>query len=140
MASNRVATPPMVRGLPVLGNTIDALRDVCGLLAQAYHIHGPVFRLSRLGREATVLAGIKANEFFLAHEDELFYSHDVYHYLSSEGGSDHSFVALDGPSHRHLRDEMRLGYSRQLVADKVPKLVVQAVPAQALMLAVGAPT
>jgi len=64
MASNRLAaTPPMVRGLPVLGNTIDALRDVCGLLAQAYHLHGPVFRLSRLGREATVLAGIKANQF-----------------------------------------------------------------------------
>ena len=72
MTSNRAATPPMVRGLPVLGNTIDALRDVCGLLAQAYQLHGPVFRLSRLGREATVLAGIKANEFFLAHEEELF--------------------------------------------------------------------
>jgi cytochrome P450/CRP-like cAMP-binding protein len=113
----------MVRGLPVLGNTIDARRDVCGLLAQAYHIHGPVFRLSRLDSEATVLAGIKANEFFLAHEDELFRSRDIYHYLSSESGTDHSFVALDGPSHRHLRDQMRLGYSRQLVADKVPKLV-----------------
>jgi CRP-like cAMP-binding protein/cytochrome P450 len=82
-----------------------------------------VFRLSRLGREATVLAGIKANEFFLEHEDELFYSRDVYHYLSSEGGTEHSFVALDGPAHRHLRDEMRLGYSRQLVVGAVPKLV-----------------
>jgi len=118
MARNRLgATPPLVRGLPVLGNTIDALRDVCGLLAQGYHTYGLVFRLSRLGREATVLAGVKANQFFLEHEDELFYSRDVYHHLSSEGGTDHNFVALDGPAHRHLRDEMRLGYSRQLVAD-----------------------
>jgi cytochrome P450/CRP-like cAMP-binding protein len=124
MAFSRLDTPPpIVRGLPVLGNAIGALRDVCGLLAQAYHIHGPVYRLSRFGREATVLAGLTANEFFLAHEDELFYSRDVYHYLSSESGTDHSFVALDGPAHRHLRDEMRLGYSRQLVAGMVPKLV-----------------
>jgi cytochrome P450/CRP-like cAMP-binding protein len=124
MASNRLdAAPPLVRGLPVLGNTIDALRDVCGLLAQAYHTYGPVYRLSRLGREATVLAGVKANQFFLEHEDELFYSRDIYHHLSSEGGTSHNFVALDGPAHRHLRDEMRLGYSRQLVADAVPKLV-----------------
>jgi cytochrome P450/CRP-like cAMP-binding protein len=113
----------MVRGLPVLGNTIDALRDVCGLLAQAYHTYGPVFRLSRLGREAVVLAGIDANEFFLRNEDTLFYSHDIYHYLSSEGGTDHSFIALDGAPHRRLRNQMRLGYSRQLVAGTVPGLV-----------------
>jgi cytochrome P450/CRP-like cAMP-binding protein len=117
------AAPPMVRGLPVLGNTLDALRDVCGLLAQAYHTHGPIFRLSRLGREATVLAGIEANEFFLQNEDALFYSRDIYHYLSSEASTDHSFIALDGPPHRRLRDQMRLGYSRQLVAGAVPSLV-----------------
>ena len=48
---------------------------------------------------------------------------DIYRHLSSEGGTPHSYIALDGPDHRHLRDEMRLGYSRQLVADVVPKLV-----------------
>src|SRR5436190_1318377 len=110
------ASPPMMRGLPVLGNTLDALRDVCALLAHGYHIHGPVFRLSRLGREATVLAGIKANQFFLENDSELFYSRDIYRHLSSEGGTDHSFIALDGPDHRQLRDQMRLGYSRQMVA------------------------
>jgi CRP-like cAMP-binding protein/cytochrome P450 len=119
----------MVRGLPLLGNTIDALRDVFGFLVQAYHTYGPVYRLSRFGREATILAGIKANEFYLQNET-LFYSRDSYKHLSSEGGTDHNFVALDGPPHRHLRDEMRLGYSRQLVAGTVPRLV-EAVQAQA---------
>jgi cytochrome P450/CRP-like cAMP-binding protein len=106
-----------------LGNRLDAHRDVCGLLAQAYHSYGPVFRLSRLGRETTVLAGVTANQFFLENEAALFYSHDIYQHLSSEGGTDHSFIALDGPAHRRLRDQMRLGYSRQLVAGAVPSLV-----------------
>jgi cytochrome P450/CRP-like cAMP-binding protein len=128
----------MVRGLPVLGNTIDALRDVCGLLAQAYQTYGPVFRLSRLGREATVLAGIEANEFFLQNEDTLFYSKDIYHYLSSEGGTGHSFIALDGPPHKRLRNQMRLGYSRQLVAGAVPSLV-EYVRAQARALPADRP-
>lgn len=131
MASNpRAATPPLLRGLPVLGNTVDALRDVCGLLEQGYHQHGPVFRLRRLGREAVVLAGIEANEFFLANDSALFYSRDVYHHLAREGGADHTFIALDGPDHRHLRDQLRLGYSRQLVAGAIPDLVAQ-VQAQA---------
>lgn len=137
MASNHRSTlaksPPLVRGLPVLGNTLDALRDVCALLVQGYHSYGPVFRLSRLGREATVLAGIEANDFFLQHDDTLFYSKDIYHHLSVEGGTEHSFIALDGPPHRHLRSQMRLGYSRQLVANQVPTLVEQ-VQAQARAL------
>jgi cytochrome P450/CRP-like cAMP-binding protein len=115
----------MVKGLPLLGNTVAALRDVCELLVQAYHLHGPVFRLSRLGREATVLAGLEANAFFLEHEQELFYSGDIYKHLSSEGGTPHSFIALDGSDHRHLRRQMRLGYSRQLIAAAVPGLVEQ---------------
>jgi cytochrome P450/CRP-like cAMP-binding protein len=113
----------MMRGLPVLGNTLDALRDVCALLVQGYQLHGPVFRLSRLGREVTVLAGLKASELFLENDSKLFYSRDIYRHLSSEGGTAHSYIALDGPDHRHLRDEMRLGYSRQLVAGAVPNLV-----------------
>jgi cytochrome P450/CRP-like cAMP-binding protein len=126
----------MVRGLPVLGNTIDALRDVCGLLAQGYHTYGPVFRLSRLGREAVVLAGIDANELFLRNEEALFYSKDIYHHLSNEGGTDHSFIALDGAPHRRLRKQMRLGYSRQMVAGTVPSLV-EYVQAQARALPAG---
>lgn len=118
-------TPPMVKGLPLLGNTVAALRDVCELLVQAYHLHGPVFRLSRLGREATVLAGLEANAFFLEHEQSLFYSGDIYKHLSGEGGTPHSFIALDGLDHRHLRRQMRLGYSRQLTAAAVPGLVEQ---------------
>ena len=117
------AAPPRARGLPLLGNTLDALRDVCGLLVRAYHAHGSVFRLSRLGHEVTVLAGLKANEFFLQNEEALFYSHDIYHHISSEGGAEHSLIALDGQPHHDLRDQMRLGYSRQLVAGAVPSLV-----------------
>ena len=127
MAANRrivtPAAPPLARGLPLLGNTIDALRDVCGLLALGYHTYGPVFRLSLLGREVVVLAGIEANEFFLQHEDVLFFSHDVYPYLLSESATDYSLIALDGPAHRSLRDQMRLGFSRQVVAGAVPHLV-----------------
>mgnify|MGYP001247282511 CR=1 FL=1 len=127
MAQARPAarTPPMVKGLPLLGNTLRALEDVCGLLVEAYHAYGPVFRLSRLGREATVLAGLEANAFFLEHEQELFYGRDVYRYLASEGGTPHNFIALDGPEHRHLRRELRLGFSRQLIAHAVPGLVEQ---------------
>lgn len=114
-----LAEPPMVKGLPLLGVTIDAVKDVTGLLVHAYHEHGPVFRMSRLGKEVVVLAGVEANNFYAEHEESYFYTQDVYKHLCAEGGTAYNFIALEGDAHSHLRQQMRLGYSRQLIADQV---------------------
>lgn len=119
LARSPLATPPMVDGLPLLGVTIDAVRDVTGLLVKAYHEHGSVFRMSRLGKEVTVLAGVEANNFYVEHEESYFYTQDVYKHLCAEGGTAYNFIALEGEAHTHLRQQMRLGYSRQLIADQV---------------------
>ena len=115
--------PPMVKGLPLLGVTLDALRDLNILLVKAYHEHGPIYRMSRLGKEVTVLAGIKANNFYVEHEESHFYLQDVYKRLCAEAQTDYNFFALEGKAHSHLRQQMRLGYSRQLIADRVLEML-----------------
>ena len=117
--NTKSAEAPMVKGLPVLGVTLEAVRDVTGLLVRAYHEHGPVFRMSRLGKEVVVLAGVEANNFYVEHEESYFYTQDVYKHLCAEGGTAYNFIALEGDAHSNLRQQMRLGYSRQLIADKV---------------------
>lgn len=117
------AIPPMVKGLPFLGVTVEALRDVTSLLTKAYQEHGPVFRMIRLGKEIVVIAGIKANNFYVENEESHFYTQEVYKHLCAEGGTDYNFIALEGEAHSHLRLQMRLGYSRQLIADRVLPLL-----------------
>lgn len=55
--------PPLVPGLPVLGNALSMQHDPLSFLVDCYQRYGPIFRLKALKREFTVMAGIEANQF-----------------------------------------------------------------------------
>lgn len=115
--------PPLVDGLPLFGNSLAALRDASALMVRAYHRHGPVYRLRHLGQDAVVLAGLAANQFYVEHESRLFQARRCYRHLSSEGGTDYSFIGLEGEEHLRHRRQMRLAFSRQILAPAIPALV-----------------
>jgi cytochrome P450/CRP-like cAMP-binding protein len=94
-------------------------------MVRAYHRHGPVYRLRHLGQDAVVLAGLAANEFYVEHEARLFQARRCYRHLSSEGGTDYSFIGLEGEAHLRHRRQMRLAFSRQLLAPTIPTLVAR---------------
>ncbi len=61
---NKEATrPPRVKGVPLVGNTFQFLRDTSKLLDNAYRKHGAVFRLRALWLKYTVIGGFEAKRF-----------------------------------------------------------------------------
>ena len=47
--------PPIVPGLPILGNALDLSQDVLQFLIKGYRQHGPIFRIRALGDTYTCL-------------------------------------------------------------------------------------
>jgi hypothetical protein len=70
--------PPLVPGIPVLGNALRMMGDVQGFLADSHRQHGPVFRVRALNQAFVIMAGAGANRFLLDHGDA---------FLTSEGAS-----------------------------------------------------
>ena len=112
--------PPLVPGLPLLGNALALRMDPLEHLTQMYHQHGSAFRIRIPGRTIWVMAGLAANE-FLAREGERYLgSEAVFGPFGAELGSDALMVALDGAPHRHQRKVQRRGYSRKVILAELP--------------------
>jgi cytochrome P450/CRP-like cAMP-binding protein len=114
--------PPVVKGLPLLGNSIQAYKNIVGLMVDSYQTYGPIFIMNRFGKSSVVLAGRRANEFY-AENETLFYSGGVYHTMSREAGTDYLFNSMDGVEHKHLRRESGPAFSRQIIANAIPAVV-----------------
>lgn len=63
--------PPMVSGgIPILGHTVDFVKDTAGLLTRAYKECGPVARFRIVGKDMVLLTGPEAHEEFFRAPDE----------------------------------------------------------------------
>ncbi len=65
---------PGTDGLPIVGTTLEHLRDPLGLVTRLQARHGPVFRLRSFGSRAVVLLGADANEMILLDRERNFSS------------------------------------------------------------------
>jgi sterol 14-demethylase len=78
IASTTLPTPPMVRGLPVLGNFLEWKRDHLGVFMRAYQQHGPIFSI-RLGpMKGVVLIGPKYHDFYFKEVDRTLSVPELY--------------------------------------------------------------
>ena len=112
--------PPLVPGLPVLGNALDLRMNPLENLTDMYHRHGPAFRIKVPGRTIWVMAGLEANEFLAREGEHYLGSEEVFGPFGAELGSDALMVALDGVPHRHQRKVQRRGYSRKVILAELP--------------------
>lgn len=55
--------PPLVPGLPLIGNAPALAKDIIGFVVEQYQQFGPIFRVRALKEEMVVLAGPEANIF-----------------------------------------------------------------------------
>ena len=113
----------MAPGLPILGNGLDLYRDALAAFVRCYHEVGPIYRLRGPGRHYTVLAGPKANAFLLRGGERHFDSASVYRRLAHELRTRNYPVATTGERHRHLRRTLRPAFSREAIAQYVPKMI-----------------
>jgi cytochrome P450 len=115
--------PPLVPGLPLLGNALDLNNDFVGFLVKNYQQYGPIFRVQALNQSFTVLAGPESNNFMSQVGDEYLSPHEVWTKFFPEYGTDVLISAMEGTSHRHLRQVMNRGYSREAILPHIPLLV-----------------
>jgi cytochrome P450 len=114
-----VREPPVVRGLPWLGNALQMAKDPGRFFADCYRTHGPVFRISVLGTPYTVLAGAEAAAFVAGPEGKAsLRSKEFWRGLVSEYGATRMLVGEDGDTHKALRDVVKRGYSRTALAGR----------------------
>lgn len=104
---------PTLPGLPVLGNFQDLTGDVRIALTKAYKQHGPVFRMTSLGREIIVLAGVEANKFASKNDGKVWRTWESWRVLNPPFDIEKSILSLDGEAHREIRKALRRSLGRK---------------------------
>ncbi len=94
--------PPGPRNLPIIGETIQWVRDPLGFAQERYERYGAVWRTHLLGRPCAVLLGPEANKFILGSHIHLFSSRAGWGkpITSLIGGG---LSLIDGAEHRRHR-------------------------------------
>lgn len=115
--------PPMMRGLPVLGNALDMAQDVLQCMVKGYRTHGPIFRIRALNETYTVIAGPEANMFFSREQGQHLRSKEFWAGIDQEMAANITLISSDGPDHAALRQISKRGYSRSLYEAHFPEVV-----------------
>lgn len=79
--SNEPRTPPMLPGLPVLGNALEFRRDQLGLFRRGHEQFGRVFGIKLLRQPGVVLVGPEHTRLFFESTDDTLSMREVYEFL-----------------------------------------------------------
>lgn len=107
--------PPMVPGLPLLGNALDLSNDILGYLVAMHQKYGNIFRVRLLRDVYTVIAGREANMFLAREGSRHFRSKEFWEGLDEEFGTPYSLISSDGEIHKQLRQLQKRGYARSMI-------------------------
>lgn len=97
-----MTTPPQVKGLPLLGNTIAFWRNPVDFFRQGYETHGPVFSFRIASKPAVALIGPEHQQFFFQATDDVFSMQEAYRFVGVLFGESMMFLA-DDKEHQEQR-------------------------------------
>ncbi|HLL54144.1 MAG TPA: cytochrome P450 [Myxococcaceae bacterium] len=129
MSTTAPAGPPLkeprsVRGIPLIGNTLDMAKDPAKFFVRCYREYGPVFRVTLVGTTYTVIAGAEAANFMNTREGrESLRSKESWEGLVNEYGATKTLTGVDGEVHNQLRTVMRHGYSKESIKGRYDELM-----------------
>jgi cytochrome P450 len=124
LESEALKSPPRVRGIPLIGNTLAMAKDPAQFFVDCYRTYGPVFRVQILNNTYTVLAGAEAANFMGTREGrDSLRSKEFWQGLADEWGAKRVLGGEDGETHNKLRSVMRHGYSRESVRGRYDELI-----------------
>lgn len=115
--------PPLMPGLPVLGNLLDLLGDILPFLRHGYQQLGPIYRIRAPGSGFTILGGPEANRLLARTGDELLSTEHTYRGIARAMGSRWFILALDGDPHREVRRLLKRGYAKPVGLQQLAALV-----------------
>jgi sterol 14alpha-demethylase len=117
--------PPMLPGLPLLGNALEFKRDALGLFQRGFDELGSIFTI-RLGRQpAVVLVGPEHGEFFFEQTDKSLSMREVYQFLIPMFGED-IFFASGEETYREQRNIMLPAFAGKKMPAYVRVMVSEA--------------
>lgn len=76
------STPPLLHGLPVIGNLLEFQKDRFTLLRRGYETLGPIFTIQLGPKPAVVLIGPEYHDFFFRETDKILSMDKAYQFLS----------------------------------------------------------
>jgi cytochrome P450 len=112
--------PPLMKGLPFLGNAAEMARDPLQLLVRGYHELGPVYRMKAANRMFHVIAGSAAHEFIANGGDEYLSAAETLGSTGVEMGARRTLVSVNHAAHMHMRKAQRPGYSKSAFLKDAP--------------------
>ncbi|HRE48998.1 MAG TPA: cytochrome P450 [Aggregatilineales bacterium] len=115
--------PPLVPGLPLLGNALKLRGDMTRFLVENYHRFGAIYRIRILSRDYTILAGIEANRLLAKQGNDLFTGERFFGGFAREMGNGAFLPAMEDDPHRHLRKVLRPGYAKEAITPHIERLI-----------------
>jgi cytochrome P450 len=113
--------PPVVNGLPIIGNILPLMHDSFGFFfAQSLRM-GSAYQVRVLNKIFTVLAGREAQELMSANDGKLT-SWKTWEGVISEFGGRKLVGMVDGEEHGRYRRVLRQGMSRATITNNLPTL------------------
>ncbi|WP_271254817.1 cytochrome P450 [Pseudanabaena sp. Chao 1811] len=120
---NNIPLPPLVKGFPILGSSLELAKDNLGFFVKQYHEVGAIFRVRALNRQFTVIAGTEANQFVNQVGTEFLSVQDFWQDFCKELGTDNLLVSLDGDRHLQQRRFLQPSYSRNSIIHAFPETI-----------------
>jgi cytochrome P450 len=108
-------------GWPLLGTTLEVLRDPIGLSQRFHERFGPVFWTNQFGIRITVLMGPEGNEFALRNAGNLQLSGPAWQYYIGPFFN-RGLMLLDGEEHRLHRGIMQAAFRKAALAAYVSRM------------------
>ncbi|MBX7227690.1 MAG: cytochrome P450 [Chitinophagales bacterium] len=102
---------PVVKGIPVMGSTLELMKDPLAFCVKNYKKYGSIFKIKTIYEDYVVMAGLEANQFLSRNGNDVFSSEKVWTPFALKAGAEKTLISADGPYHAHLRRIMMPGYS-----------------------------
>jgi cytochrome P450 len=117
---SKLPLPPGRRGLPLLGETIDFVRDGRRFALERHSRYGPIFRTHLFGRPTVMVAGAEAVRAVFASEKSALITE--WPYSSRKLFGPDSLAVQNGEVHQQRRKILRQAFAPRVLGRYVPEM------------------
>lgn len=111
--------PPMVKGLPFIGNLTELVKSPLHFLEDKHREYGDVFQFKAAHKTFTVLAGAEANRFMAGEGKDYFTSRESWGRFLKGVRSPHLFIGIDGEEHAYQRRIFKPTFSKAAFKNRI---------------------
>jgi cytochrome P450 len=114
-------TLPGHSGMPLLGYSLDFLRNPVAMGLQLYHQHGPVFWINAFGTTFLMMLGPEANQFVFRNQGDIFSNNQGWDFYIGKFFK-RGIMLLDFEEHRHHRGIMQAAFKKPVLAQYLERM------------------